>query len=136
MKVECTKESLRIIDYSAYNEEGQARAAELGAINVDKLSTWKHTPNDLNVPDKPRPHVTICSTTAGKYRAALTNAGGGYSAPYPVVNVREISNPKRPTVLIRDLALERSYEYKHYEIIFSSEYPKGHIVEEKLCPDC
>jgi len=66
----------------------------------------------------------------------LTNAGGGYSAPYPVINVREISNPKQPVVLIRDLALDKSYEYKRYEILFSRKYPKGKIIEEKQCPDC
>lgn len=136
MKVVCTTQSLRIIDYSAYNEEGQAHAAEPGVIDVDKLSTWKRTPDDLNVPDKPLPHVTTCNTSAGKYQVVLTNAGGGYSAPYPVINVREISNPKQPAVFIRDLALDKSYEYKRYEILFSRKYPKGQIIEEKQCPDC
>jgi hypothetical protein len=132
MKVVCTKDELRIIDYSAYNEEGEARAAEPGAIDVDKLSTWRRTPEELNVPDKPLPHVTICKIPAGKYRVTLTNAGGGYSAPYPVVNVQEISDSKHPKVLIRNLALEKSYKYKRYEIIFSSKYPKGQkIIEEK-----
>jgi hypothetical protein len=136
MKVACSTESLRIIDYSAHNEEGLTRAADPGAIDVDKLSTWKTTPDDLNVPDKPLPHVTVCSTAAGKYRVTLTNAGGGYSAPYPIVNVREISNPQRPKVLFRNLSLERSYDYEHYEILFSRKHPKGRIVEKKLCPDC
>jgi hypothetical protein len=131
MKVECTKDSLRIVDYSAYDEEGKARAAEPGAIDVDTLSTWKSTPDDLNVPDQPIPNVTVCKIPAGKYRVVLTNAGGGYSAPYPVVNVLEITNPKRPKFLIRNLALNKSYEYKRYEIHFSSKYPIGHIVEEK-----
>ncbi len=131
MKVVCTKDELRIIDYSAYNEEGEARAAEPGAIDVDKLSTWRRTPEELNVPDKPLPHVTICKIPAGKYRVTLTNAGGGYSAPYPVVNVQEISDSKHPKVLIRNLALEKSYKYKRYEIIFSSKYPKGQKIIEK-----
>lgn len=131
MKVVCEENSLRIIDYSAYNEEGKARSAEVGAIDVDKLSTWKHTSNDLNVPDQSRPHVTVCNIPAGKYRVVLTNTGGGYAAPYPVVNVNEITSPKRPKILIHNLALDKSYEYKRYEIVFSSKYPKGHFIEEK-----
>ena len=131
MKVVCEKDALRIIDYSEYNEEGKARAAEPGAIDVDTLSTWRRTPNDLNVPDKPLPRITTCTIPAGKYRVVLTNAGGGYSAPYPVVNVREISDPKQPKVLFQDLALDNSYEYKRYEILFSSEHPRGRIIEEK-----
>ena len=135
MKVVCTKEELRVIDYSAYNEEGKSRGQEPSAIDVDKLSTWKHTPDELNVPDKPLPHVTICNIPAGKYRVVLTNAGGGYSAPYPVVNVQEISDPKHPKVLIRNVVLEESHMYKRYEIIFSSKYPKGHIIKEKYVDD-
>jgi len=131
MKVVCEEGVLRIVDYSAFNEEGKARRAEIDAIDVDNLSTWKHTSNDLNVPDKPLPHVTVCNIPAGKYRVALTNAGGGYSAPYPVVNVREETNPKRPKVVIRNLALDKSYEYQHYEIVFSSKFPKGNFIEEK-----
>jgi hypothetical protein len=131
MKIVCAKDELRIIDYSAYNEEGKARAAEPGAIDVDTLSTWRRTSNDLNVPDKPLPRVTICNIHAGKYQVVLTNAGGGYSAPYPVVNVREISDPKQPKVLFRDVELDKSYEYKRYEIVFSSRYPKGQIIDEK-----
>jgi len=136
MKVVCTKDELRVIDYSAYNEEGMARGAEPGAIDVDKLSTWKRTPDELNVPDKPLPNISTCSTASGKYRVILTNAGGGYSAPYPVINVREISKPKLPVVLIKDFALDKSQEYKQFEILFNRENPRGRTIEEKACPDC
>jgi hypothetical protein len=131
MKVICAKEELRIIDYSAYNEEGQKRAAQADAIDVDHLSTWKRTENDLNVPDKPLPHVTNCTIPAGTYRVVLTNTGGGYSAPHPVVNVLDLSKPKAPRVLIRDLELNDSHNYKRYEIVFSSKYPRGRIIEER-----
>ena len=130
MKVVCGDNELRVIDYSAYNEEGEARRLDPNAIDVDKLSTWKRTDQDLRVPDKPLPHVTICRIPAGKYRVVLTNAGGGYSAPYPVINVQEISDPKHPKTLIKDISLEDSYKYKRYEIIFSSKYPKGNIIKE------
>ena len=131
MKVECQKDLLRIVDYSAYNEEGQAHASEPDAIDVDKLSTWKRTENDLNVPDEPRPHVADCTIPSGKYRVILTNAGGGYSAPYPVINVRELSDAEQPKVLIRNLSLEHSSQYRRYEIVFSSAYPQGQVIAEK-----
>jgi hypothetical protein len=127
MKVVCDRSEIRIINYSAYNEIGEARSKEIDAIDVDELSTWKHTGDDLNVPDKPKPYVKVCKIPAGKYRVTLTNAGGGYSAPYPVVNVVEISNSKMPTPLITNLELE-GVEKGAYEIVFSSRYPKGKIV--------
>ena len=131
MKVECQNDALRIIDYSAWNEEGQEHGSEPGAIDVDKLSTWRRTENDLNVPDKPLPHVTDCAISSGKYRVILTNAGGGYSAPHPVINVLEVSVPDQPRILIRDLNLEDSSDYQRYEILFSSAYPRGRIIAEK-----
>ena len=129
MKVVCDQNEIRIIDYSAYNELGEARGKERDVIDVDTLSTWKHTSDDLNVPDKPRPYVKVCKTPAGKYKVTLTNTGGGYSAPYPVINVLEISNPKAPKRLITNLHLDQVVN-KRYEIIFSKQYPKGQIIEE------
>jgi hypothetical protein len=129
MKVVCDKNELRIIDYSAYNELGEARRIEPGAIDVDSLSTWKTTKEELNIPDKPRPYVKVCKIPSGKYKVILTNAGGGYSAPYAVVNVLEISNPKKPTVLIKELHLDQVVENR-YEIIFSKEHPEGIIINE------
>jgi hypothetical protein len=129
MKVVCDRSEIKIINYSAYNEIGEARGKESDAIDVDKLSTWKHTSDDLNVPDKPKPYVKVCKIPAGKYRVTLTNAGGGYSAPYPVVNVVEISNPKVPTPLIADLALDNAVKNR-YEIVFSTQHPKGQIIDE------
>jgi len=131
MKVECTNDYLRVIDYSAYNEEGKARAAESGAIDVDTLSTWRRTSEELNVPDMALPQVTVCNIPAGKYRVVLTNGGGGYSAPYPVVNVQEISDPEVPRDIIRNLALDKSFQYKRYEILFSSDYPAGRMIKEE-----
>jgi hypothetical protein len=129
MKVVCNQDQLRIINYSAYNEEGQARGSEPDAIDVDKLSTWRHTENDLNVPDKPLPYVKTCKIRGGRYRVVLTNAGGGYSAPYPVVNVSEISAPGKPRVLIRNLEL-KDVVRNRYEIIFSAKHPDGQIIDE------
>lgn len=129
MKVVCTRSAISIIDYSAFNEIGEARGMESDAIDVDKLSTWKHTSNDLNVPDKPKPYVKVCKIPAGKYRVTLTNAGGGYSAPYAVVNVVEISNPKVPIRLITELHLDQVVKSR-YEIVFSTKYPKGQIIDE------
>jgi hypothetical protein len=130
MKIECGKTTLRIIDYSAYDEEGEARSMEPGAIDVDNLSTWRTTEKDLNVPDKPLPHISICVIPSGKYRVVLTNAGGGWSAPYPVVNVQEISDPDRPRELIHDLKLDKSSEFKRYEIVFSPENASGKVIQE------
>jgi uncharacterized protein YecT (DUF1311 family) len=131
MKVVCTANELRVLDYSAYNEEGAQRRFETGAIDVDKLSTWRRTENDLNVPDKPRPHVTVCKIPSGRYRVTLTNAGGGYSAPFPVINVHEISNPNQQKVLIHNLALTDSHEYQRIELVFSTAYPRGRIIKER-----
>lgn len=128
MKIECGTETLRVINYSAYNEEGIARGKEPGAIDVDKLSTWRHTEDGLNIPDKPLPHIEICKIPSGKYKVILTNAGGGYSAPYPVVNVLEISNPKKPKLLIDNLALPDVVEKQ--EIAFSRENPNGLVINE------
>ena len=132
MKVECGKTDLRIIDYSAYNEEGDARRTEPGAIDVDTLSTWRSVGekgNELNVPDKPLPYVKVCSIPTGTYKVILTNAGGGYSAPYPVVNVIEISNSKKPKSLFHNLELSRGVNNR-YEIVFSKEHPTGLIIDE------
>lgn len=129
MKVVCSRTELRIIDYSEYNEIGEARRYERGAIDVDKLSTWKHTSDDLNVPDKPRPYVKVCKIPAGTYKVTLTSAGGGYSAPYPVVNVAEISNPKMPKRLITALELDQVVKNR-YEIVFSAKTPEGQIIDE------
>jgi hypothetical protein len=129
MKVICDGETLRVIDYSAPNEIGEARSKESDAIDVDQLSTWKRTSNDLNVPDKPKPYVNVCAIPWGKYRVTLTNAGGGYSAPYPVVNVVEISDPSAPKSLITDLHLNHIARSR-YEIVFSRQHPNGKVVEE------
>ncbi|MGB7543312.1 MAG: hypothetical protein WBM28_15020 [Burkholderiales bacterium] len=129
MKVVCDKSDLRVIDYSEYNEVGQARGKEPGAIDVDNLSTWKRTANDLNVPDKPLPHTEVCKIPSGEYKVILTNAGGGYSAPYPVVNVTEITNPKAPRVLVKNLHLDHVVKNR-YEIIFSKDHPEGLIIDE------
>jgi hypothetical protein len=128
LKISCTDTELRIIDYSAHNAEGARRAAEPDAIDVNKLSTWRETPDFLNVPDKPLPHVTLCSLPAGTYRVTLTNAGGGYSAPYPVINVEQVVPQAK--ALIRDHSLEDSWRYERFEIVFSSEFPEGRIIAE------
>jgi len=129
MKVVCDRNEIRIIDYSEFNEVGETRGKESDAINVDNLSTWKHTSDDLNVPDKPKPYIKVCKIPAGNYKVTLTNAGGGYSAPYPVVNVLEISNLKLLIPLITDLALDQVVKNR-YEIVFSTQYPRGHIINE------
>jgi hypothetical protein len=129
MKVVCEKNELKVIDYSAYNEVGEARSKEPDAIDVDSLSTWKTTENDLNVPDQPLPYVKLCAIPSGKYKVVLTNAGGGYSAPYPVVNVIEVSDRKKPKTLIRNLSLDHVVKNR-YEIIFSKDFPKGRIIDE------
>ena len=129
MKVKCDKSELRIIDYSAYNEEGEARSKEPDAIDVDTLSTWRTTENDLNVPDEPRPYEKICAIPSGTYKVVLTNAGGGYSAPFPVVNVTEISDPRKPKVLIHNLGLPDVVKNR-YEIIFSRKHPNGQVIDE------
>ena len=129
MKVVCEKSELKVINYSAYNEEGQARGKEPDAIDVDTLSTWRTTENDLNVPDKPLPYVKVCAIPSGKYRVVLTNTGGGYSAPYPVVNVTEVTNPQKPKILIHDLYLDRVVKNR-YEIVFSKSHPNGQIIDE------
>jgi hypothetical protein len=129
MKVVCGKNELRVIDYSAPGELGEARGKERGAIDVDTLSTWKTTANELNVPDKPLPHIEICKIPSGKYKVTLTNAGGGYSAPYAVVNVVEITNPQKPMVLIDNLHLNQILK-KRYEIVFSKDHPEGLIINE------
>lgn len=129
MKVECTSNELRIIDYSEYNELGLAQSKEADAIDVDTLSTWKTTDDGLNVPDKPLPYIKVCETSSGKYKVVLTNAGGGYSAPYPVVTVFEISNPSFPKILIENMSLNFVVENR-YEIVFSKENPIGLIINE------
>ncbi len=129
MRVVCEKNELRIIDYSAYNELGEARRKEPGAIDVDSLSTWKATDNGLNVPDKTLPYVKMCRLNSGKYKVILTNAGGGHSSPYPVVNVSEISDPRHAKSLISNLELNHEMRNR-YEIIFNLEYPKGKIIDE------
>lgn len=130
MKIECNNEELKVINYSAYNEIGLRRGKEEGAIDVDKLSTWRTTSDDLRVPDKPNPHVEDCSIPSGSYRVTITNEGGGYSAPYPVVSVEEITNTSAPEVLIDSLRLRYSSEYIN-EIVFSKNHPKGHIIYGK-----
>lgn len=129
MKIACEKEKLRIINYSAFNELGKARGQEKGAIDVDTLSTWRRTDNDLKVPDKPLPYVQVCKIPSGKYQVTLTNAGGGYTAPYPVVHVVEISNPAKPKILIDHLELAEIVNIKQ-EIVFSRNHPNGLIINE------
>jgi hypothetical protein len=136
LKVDCSETQLKIINYSAYNEEGEARAAESGVIDVNDLSTYRMTEEDLRVPDKDLPHVETCRIPSGSYEVVLTNAGGRWSAPFPIVNVTEVTNSTQPESLIKHLSLEDSYEYKKYEIIFSAESPKGKIIKEKICEKC
>lgn len=128
MKIECEKNEIRIVNYSEYNELGKARGKEPGAIDVDTLSTWRSTENHLNVPDKPLPYVKICQIPSRKYKIVLTNAGGGYVAPHPVVNVTEISDPKNPRILINNLHL--GGVKNRNEIVFSKENPDGLIIDE------
>jgi hypothetical protein len=128
MKIVCEKNELRVVNYSAYNELGQVRGKEPDAIDVDTLSTWRTTENQLNVPDKPLPYVKICQIPTGKYKVVLTNAGGGYTAPHPVVNVTETSDPKNPKTLINNLHLHGVKNRN--EIIFSKENPEGLIIDE------
>jgi len=129
MKITCSENTIKVINYSAYNEIGEARGKEPDAIDVDKLSTWKTTADELNIPDKSLPYIKVCTIPSGKYKIILTNAGGGYSAPYPVVNVSEISDLKNQKILIANLSLRDVVENKN-EIIFSSEYPKGKVINE------
>jgi hypothetical protein len=129
MKVVCDKNELRVVDYSAYNELGQARGKEPDAIDVDTLSTWRATKDELNVPDKPLPYVKLCKITSGKFKVVLTNAGGGYTAPHPVVNVTEVTDPVNPKSLINNLHLDHVVKNR-YEIVFSKEHPDGLILDE------
>jgi hypothetical protein len=128
MKIKCTKSMIEIIDYSAYDEDGEARLKEKGVIDVDQLSTWRHTQNDLNVPDKPLPLETVCSIPSGKYKIILNNRAIGSSAgwwpPVPVVDISEISNPRNPVVLFKDIELSE-FPQKHVKIIISKKYPHG-----------
>lgn len=128
MKIKCTQTTIEINDYSAYDEVGEARLKEKGVIDVDKLSTWRHTESGLNVPDKPLPYETVCSIPSGKYKIFLTNKSIGSSAgwwpPVPVLSISEISDIQNPVVLFRDIELSE-FPQKHVRILFSEKYPRG-----------
>ena len=96
---------------------------------MDSLSTWKATDNGLNVPDKPLPYVKVCKLASHKYKVVLTNAGGGHSAPYPVVNVSEVSDPRQAESLINNLELNHEVKTR-YEIIFNLNHPRGKIIDD------
>lgn len=131
IKIECNSEEFKVINYSAYNEEGRKRGKENGVIDVDKLSTWRTTPDGLNIPDKSAPHIEECTTNSGKYRIIIENEGGGYSAPYPVIYVDERSVSGNPNWLINRLSLEYRSEKYIKELVFSAEHPEGIIVYGK-----
>jgi hypothetical protein len=129
IKIECQSELIEVIDYSAYNEEGQARLNEPGVINVDKLSTWRHTANDLNVPDKPLPYKKVCKVGTRTYSIVLNNAStGGYSPPNPVVSIIDITIPNKPDVLIDKFELTDMPE-EETKFIVSKKYPKGIFIK-------
>lgn len=130
LKVECTAKEIRIIDYSAYNEDGKRRLREKGVIDVDKLSTWKHTNDDLNVPDKPQPYKRTCKLQTGRYAITLTNQStGGYSPPDPVINITRITSDHKSERLFKDLELTEMPN-KETEIVISGKYPTGQLIKE------
>ncbi|WP_223469102.1 hypothetical protein [Massilia soli] len=135
-KVECSRDQIAVIDYSAYNEAGEARLLERNVIDVDKLSTWRTTEDDLNVPDKPLPHRRECKMGGKKYSIVLTNqSNGGYSPPVPVVNITNTTNPRRPIRIVSECAL---YDMPEGEtkIVLSISHPQGQFFRDgKLVPD-
>jgi hypothetical protein len=135
MKIECLNNMIEVIDYSDYNEAGEARLKEPGVINVDNLSTWRHTADDLNVPDKPLPHKKVCKVSSRTYSIILNNASiGGYSPPDPVVSITDITNPKKPDRLVDKFELTDMPE-EETKFVISKEHPKGMFIKNgKVTP--
>jgi hypothetical protein len=129
MKVECNADTIEVIDYSAYNEDGKMRLLESNVIDVDKLSTWI-TRNDLNFPDQPLPHKVVCELGRRKYQIVLTNGPTrGYSPPDPVVNITDITNPRSPDRLFVDFALARM-PVGETKFVVSKREPRGVFIRD------
>ncbi|WP_157572358.1 hypothetical protein [Nevskia soli] len=129
IKVECTASEISVIDYSAYNDDGLRRLREKGAVDVDKLSTWRHTNNDLNVPDKPLPYKRKCRLRSGIYEIVLTNqVTDGYSPPNPVITIKRNTPDHRSKYLFKDLVLSEMPK-ETTMIVISKEFPGGNFIK-------
>jgi len=130
LKIECTAKEIAVVDYSAYNEDGKKRLHEKGAIDVDKLSTWRHTSDDLNVPDRPQPYRRTCKLPTGIYSITLTNQStGGYSPPDPVINITRSTSEHHSERLFKDLVLTEMPQAVT-KIVISVECPNGRLIKE------
>ena len=122
-KIECNQDSLRIIDYSAHNSEGDIRSQEPSVIYAENLAVWGINERGDRFVVKYTPHVENCNLPFGNYRITIETGGG--SPAWGRWTVEELSSKKQ---LYRNNMTEVFMRKR--ELVFKKEQPNGVLIEE------